>query len=78
METPQLVRTMCPMNCHPALCGMIVEIENGRPVKIRGDRENPDSRGYLCVRGRSALEVFDNPKRILHPSLTEDVAEGSY
>lgn len=72
METQQLVRTMCPMNCHPALCGMLAELENGRPVKIRGDRENPDSRGYLCVRGRSALEVFDNPDRIRHPLARTD------
>ena len=25
-----VVRTMCPMNCHPTLCGMLVEIEDGR------------------------------------------------
>ena len=21
------VRTMCPMNCHPTLCGMLAEVE---------------------------------------------------
>lgn len=67
MKSPHTIRTMCPMNCHPTLCGMIVEFEKGRPVRVRGDKENPDSRGYLCLRGRAALEVIDNPKRILHP-----------
>lgn len=61
------VRTMCPMNCHPTLCGMLVDVEDGRVVAVRGDPENPDSRGFLCVRGRAALEVLDNPRRVLHP-----------
>ena len=67
MEPRRIVRTMCPMNCHPTLCGMLVELENGRPVQVRGDKENPDSRGYLCLRGKASPEVIDNPKRILHP-----------
>ena len=24
------VRTMCPMNCHPTLCGILVDVEDGR------------------------------------------------
>lgn len=27
---PGVVRTMCPMHCHPTLCGMLVEVEDGR------------------------------------------------
>jgi len=23
-------RTMCPMNCHPTLCGMLVDVEDGK------------------------------------------------
>ncbi len=61
------VRTMCPMNCHPTYCGMVVEIEGDQVVAIRGDRENPDSRGFLCVRGHAAGEIVDNPNRLLHP-----------
>ncbi|MGD9895249.1 MAG: molybdopterin-dependent oxidoreductase [Dehalococcoidia bacterium] len=60
-------QTMCPMNCHPTYCGMLVEIEDDRVVGIRGDPENPDSRGFLCIRGRSAGEILDNPGRILVP-----------
>jgi anaerobic selenocysteine-containing dehydrogenase len=61
------VRTMCPMNCHPTLCGMLVDVEDGRLVDVRGDRDNPDSRGFLCVRGHAAREIIDNPKRLLTP-----------
>ena len=60
-------RTMCPMNCHPTLCGMLVDVEHGRVVGVRGDPENPDSRGFLCIRGRASREILDNPLRVLHP-----------
>jgi anaerobic selenocysteine-containing dehydrogenase len=73
METSQrqTVRTMCPMNCHPTLCGMLVESEEGRLVSVRGDEENPDSRGFLCVRGQASQEIIGNPQRLLSPLLRE-------
>src|SRR5712664_3095292 len=61
------VRTMCPMNCHPTLCGMLVTVEDGRLLEVAGDPDNPDSRGFLCVRGHASREILDNPKRLLHP-----------
>jgi anaerobic selenocysteine-containing dehydrogenase len=63
------VRTMCPMNCHPTLCGMLVDVEDGRVVGVRGDPQNPDSRGFLCIRGQASREILDNPKRLLHPMI---------
>src|SRR5947209_19345743 len=64
---PRLVRTMCPMNCHPTLCGMLVEIEDGQLLGVRGDPDNPDSRGFLCIRGQASREIIGNPRRLLHP-----------
>jgi anaerobic selenocysteine-containing dehydrogenase len=60
-------RTMCPMNCHPTLCGMLVDVENDKLKAVRGDPDNPDSRGFLCIRGQASKEIFDNPNRLLHP-----------
>src|SRR5215813_10121293 len=57
MTAPKVVRTMCPMNCHPTFCGMLVEVEGGRLKTVSGDKENPDSQGFLCVRGRSTNEA---------------------
>ena len=62
---------MCPMNCHPTLCGMRVETQQGRVVRITGDVDNPDSRGFLCIRGHAAREILDNPDRLLHPLVRE-------
>jgi len=30
-----VVRTMCPMNCHPTFCGMFVDVEGGRVKTVR-------------------------------------------
>ena len=55
------------MNCHPTLCGMLVEIEAGKLLRVSGDKDNPDSQGFLCVRGQASREIIDNPLRLLHP-----------
>ena len=60
-------RTMCPMNCHPTLCGMQVTIEDGRLEAVAGDPDNPDSEGFLCVRGKAAKDIVHNPARLLTP-----------
>jgi anaerobic selenocysteine-containing dehydrogenase len=75
---PKIVRTMCPMNCHPTFCGMLVEVESGRLKALSGDKENPDSRGFLCVRGRSTSEIFGNPKRLLYPQIRDDRGTGNW
>ena len=63
----RIVRTMCPMNCHPTLCGMLAEVRDGRLEKVSGDEANPDSQGFLCIRGQASREVIDNPARLLYP-----------
>ena len=73
---PRKHRTMCPMNCHPTYCGMEVEIEDDRVVAVHGDRENPDSRGFLCVRGRATGEIVDNPDRLLAPRMRDRRGSG--
>jgi len=65
------IRTMCPMNCHPTLCGMLVDVDGGRLTGVRGDPDNPDSRGFLCVRGQASREIIGNPKRLLTPLLRD-------
>ena len=55
------------MSCHPTLCGMLAEVRDGELVSVRGDEDNPDSRGFLCIRGQASREVIGNPARLLHP-----------
>ena len=37
-------------------------------VGVRGDPDNPDSQGFLCVRGQASHEIIGNPARLLHPA----------
>jgi len=70
------VRTMCPMNCHPTFCGMLVDVsDEGRVLGVKGDPDNPDSRGFLCIRGRAAAEIPDNGLRLTRP-LVRDGCRG--
>jgi anaerobic selenocysteine-containing dehydrogenase len=77
-EKTEIIRTMCPMSCHPTLCGMLAEVRNGRLVGVSGDEANPDSEGFLCVRGKASREVIGNPKRLLHPLIRERREEGTW
>ena len=72
------IRTMCPMNCHPTLCGMLVEVAEQRLVSVRGDPENPDSRGFLCVRGQAAREIIGNSQRLLLPLVRDRRSDGAW
>jgi len=62
---------MCPMNCHPTLCGMLAEIRDGKLAGVKGDKDNPDSQGFLCIRGQASREIIDNPARLLHPLIRD-------
>ena len=35
------------------LCGLEVQVENNRIVKVRSDKEHPRSQGYICRKGQS-------------------------
>ena len=59
------------MNCHPTLCGMLVDVEDGRLVGVHGDPDNPDSQGFLCIRGQASREIIGNDARLLHPLVRE-------
>lgn len=36
-------------------------------TRLTGDREHPLSKGYLCVKGKFALDITLSEKRLLHP-----------
>jgi anaerobic selenocysteine-containing dehydrogenase len=69
MSDTTTFKTMCPMNCHPTLCGMEVTVDAGGGVSITGDDTNPDSAGFLCMRGKAAHEIVGNPKRLMRPMI---------
>ncbi|WP_052223426.1 molybdopterin-containing oxidoreductase family protein [Novosphingobium malaysiense] len=57
-------RTLCGL-C-PANCGMLVEVEDGRPVRFHGDPDNPVNAGRLCPKGSAVIELYEHPDRLNH------------
>lgn len=57
--------TFC-RNCE-AFCGLEVEVQNGRAVKILPDRTNPASRGHACIKGTAALGLIYDEDRLTRP-----------
>lgn len=57
--------TFCRL-CH-VLCGIIVDVDpgSGRVVAVRGDPQNPFSRGYTCPKGRAVPEDIHHSARLL-------------
>jgi len=77
-DNTKVVPTTCPMDCHRAFCGMLIEVEGGKLKTVSGDKENPDSQGFLCMRGRSTNEIFGKPRRLLYPQIREAAPSSGY
>ena len=48
-------------------CGVEVFVEEGRMVKVRPDKENPRSEGYICRKGMNLLHHQYNEDRLATP-----------
>jgi len=58
----QLRPSICRF-CH-AMCGVLVQIEGGRAVRVLGDKHNPAYRGYSCAKGRDLPAQHVHPERL--------------
>lgn len=58
-------RSYCRM-CQ-ANCGVVVTVEDDRIVRVRGDRDDPVSRGYICFKGLQAPEQHNGSGRLHRP-----------
>lgn len=61
--------------CH-ANCGVLVDVEDGVPVRVQGDPDNPAYAGFTCAKGRALAEAHTHPERLLHSQKRGD--DGRY
>ena len=66
MPDRRQVRGCCPLDCQDT-CAWIAEVEDGRVVRVRGDREHPITRGALCAKVNDYEARTYAPDRLLHP-----------
>ncbi|HWT85208.1 MAG TPA: molybdopterin-dependent oxidoreductase, partial [Myxococcales bacterium] len=54
-----------------AVCGLTVEIEGDSASRVRGDPDDPFSRGHICPKAAAIVDVQDDPDRIRAPQRRE-------
>ena len=64
-KAQDVVKTTCGL-CFTG-CGMLVHMQDGKVVKIKGDPESPLNNGVLCAKGLAARELLYHPERLKHP-----------
>lgn len=72
-------KTVCPLDCFD-VCSMIATVEDGKVIKVQGNKDNPITKGYICSKGRAHLDRLYHPDRITKPMIktTEGWREASY
>jgi anaerobic selenocysteine-containing dehydrogenase len=74
MSTAQWRKTACNL-CY-VNCGLEVLIDQGRIAKVRGDRDNPKSQGYLCNKAARIPYYAHHRDRLTSPLRRR--ADGSF
>lgn len=58
-------RSYCGL-CHHR-CGLLLEIEGGKAVRVKGDKDHSLTRGFICSRGQLMIDHLYHPDRINFP-----------
>jgi predicted molibdopterin-dependent oxidoreductase YjgC len=67
VEATKHVKTVCGY-CGTG-CGLVLEVNNNRITKIRGDKDAPVNNGQTCVKGAFAYEYVHANERLKYPLL---------
>jgi anaerobic selenocysteine-containing dehydrogenase len=66
--------------CHlcEAICGLVIETEGDQVISIKGDKDDPLSRGHICPKAVALKDIHEDPDRLRRPlKRVEDGAGGS-
>ena len=55
--------------CHlcEAMCGLVIKTEGDTVVDIRGDKNDPLSRGHVCPKSVALKDIHEDPDRLRKP-----------
>lgn len=54
-------------NLCEALCGIEIELEGDTIIAIRGDKNDPFSRGHICPKATALQDIYHDPNRLKRP-----------
>ena len=66
MVEKRTVQGTCPLDC-PDTCAWQAHVEDGRVVRVVGDKAHPFTRGVLCAKVNDYQTRTYSPERLLHP-----------
>lgn len=58
-------------NLCEAMCGLRIETDGARVTSIRGDEDDPFSKGYLCPKATALKDLHEDPDRLKQPMRRE-------
>jgi formate dehydrogenase alpha subunit len=61
----RLVNSVCPF-CGVG-CGIVLEVEKGRVVRVLPRKDAPANKGLICVKGTNVHKAVHSPERLTHP-----------
>jgi anaerobic selenocysteine-containing dehydrogenase len=67
MTTNQIEKVKSTCNLCQIGCGVLIQVNNGKVIKVEGDPSNPLNKGILCPIGLASLEYLNHPDRLMHP-----------
>jgi anaerobic selenocysteine-containing dehydrogenase len=62
----EVKKTLCNRDC-PDVCAIVATVEDGRVVKLQGDKSHPITQGFLCRRTSQFLKRQYSPERLTTP-----------
>jgi anaerobic selenocysteine-containing dehydrogenase len=68
-------RSTCPYDC-PDTCGLLVDVEDGKAVKVGGDPDHPYTRGFLCSKMQQYELTVHSQRRLVSPLLRHGAKGG--
>ncbi|MEM1121654.1 MAG: molybdopterin oxidoreductase family protein [Bacteroidota bacterium] len=56
-------------NCNlcEAMCGLEIQTEGNTVLSIKGDKEDPFSRGHICPKALGMKDIYEDPDRLKYP-----------
>lgn len=75
MSDDQLHYRTCPL-CE-ATCGLELMVRDERVVRIRGDRDDVFSNGFICPKGSVLHRLHEDPDRLRKPQIRRGAPDGT-
>jgi anaerobic selenocysteine-containing dehydrogenase len=62
----QVRHSVCALDC-PDTCSLLINVDDGKGSRLRGDPDHPITRGFLCGKVAKYLDREYSPDRLLYP-----------